>query len=81
MLESTTTATTGIESGLCEGNVFAMTIEGSEEQPEGGRCVVGQDGVKASNVGGLAFSARQRGPISIQSTHAHVDVVVVLSVP
>jgi hypothetical protein len=79
MLESTTTATTGIESGLCEGNVFAMTIEGSEGQPEDWRCVVGQDGVKASNVGG--WHSRQRGPISIHYTRAHVDVVVVLSVP
>ena len=32
-------ATTGIGSGLCEGNVLAIAIEGPGEQTEGGRCV------------------------------------------
>jgi len=38
-------ATTGIGSGLCEGNVLAMAIEGPGEQIEGGRALrqVGQD--------------------------------------
>jgi hypothetical protein len=77
MLESTTTATTGIESGLCE-NVFAMTIEGSEEQPEGGRCVVGQDGSRRQTWGVGILGNADRNP---STTHAHVEVVVVLSVP
>ena len=52
ILESTTMATTGIGSGLCEGNVLAMAIEGPGEQTEGGAGAVSswaRQGSKASS--------------------------------
>jgi len=70
-------ATTGIGSGLCEGNVLAIAIEGPGEQTEGGRCWARQGRSRRSTGLRDILGYTDRVTITIQQTviTPHVSIL------